>query len=234
MPGRVYVLTLTAPGAHRHKYRGQWCPCTPEGGVNLARWNGEAANRWNKFITDVRRSLGPVEYFAAKEVQKRGALHFHVPLRFDRPTRVRLSKLRALAIRHGFGHELVLDELSEHLDRGRGSADSSSWYVAKYVTKASGDREEVPFANRLTGEIGPGRWRLWTASRGWGLSMKRLRAIQAAWYQNELLDPSTGSTLSERSSTGGGAEGSALDLNTSCYAPGELAACSGDPLADLV
>lgn len=228
LPGRVYILTLTAPGSHRHKYRGGYCPCTPEGGVDLAKWNGEAANSWNKFITDVRRTFGGCEYFAAKEVQKRGALHFHVPIRFDQPTKVRISKLRALAIRHGFGHELVLDELTTDLEHGKGSVDGSAWYVAKYVTKAADERQEVPYISRVTGEIGPGRWRLWTASRGWGLTMKRLRAIQAEWARNAVHVQGRGPDAEARCNGSGGAVGTALDLNTPCYA---LARLLGFPIA---
>lgn len=207
-PGDGYFLTLTAPGNRAHTYRGQRCPCTPEEGVELATWNGECATRWNHFITDVRRSIGPCEYFAAKEVQERGALHVHALLRFERPTMVRASKLRALAIRHGFGHVMDL----QHQDPEQ--AERTARYLSKYVTKSSTERERAPFVHRLTGEVGPGRWRTWTGSRSWGLSMACVRAAQRAWIL-ELL-----STVGDRAAepTGAGAEG-ALDPRTVSYAP---------------
>lgn len=220
LPGRTYLLTLTAPGDRPHRYRGGWCPCTDAEGVDLARWNGEMANRWNKFVTDVRRSVGECEYLAAKEAQKRGALHLHVPIRFAGPARVRLSKLRALAIRHGFGHEVDLQELDDSA-----AAERTAGYVAKYVTKASGEREAVPFVHRVTGEVGPGRWRTWSASRGWGASMASVRLAQRRWWLGGgasgvgVHEPRQGGALAPTDSAGhGDAVGGALDPNTVSYA----------------
>lgn len=206
-PGDVFVLTLTAPGNGAHMYRGRRCPCTPEEGVDLATWNGEMATRWNHFITDVRRTIGECEYMAAKEVQKRGALHIHAPLRFTRPTTVRLSKIRALAIRHGFGHEVHLDPIAPE------RVDSACWYVSKYVSKSSTERDRAPFVHHQTGEVGPGRWRTWTSSRAWGSSMAAVKASQRAWILEQLSDVGD----REAEPTGAGAEG-ALDHRTASYA----------------
>lgn len=79
---RVYMLTLTAPGSGRHRRPdGTWCRCTPEGGVNPAEWNGTAGMRFNRFMQDLRRRLGDVQYAKAAEVQRRHLLHFHVLIR---------------------------------------------------------------------------------------------------------------------------------------------------------
>lgn len=219
LPGRTYLLTLTAPGTSPH-FIGRSsvvCPCTPREGVDLAQWNGTLGRRWNDFVTDVRRYIGHVEYFAAKEVQRRGALHLHVPLRFDAPVSVTVARLRVLAIRHGFGHEVDFQEIT---DAGRAAG-----YVAKYVSKAAGDREAVPFVHPVTGEVGGGRWRTWTCSRSWGSSMSSVRAAQRAWWQEQQASkvggPGTGEGGPSGSRTRGGpgdGGAGALDSNTSSYA----------------
>lgn len=213
LPGRTYMLTLTAPGdvPHRRGRSGIMCPCTPPGGVDLATWNGTMAQRWNHFVTDVRRSIGPCEYFAAKEAQKRGALHLHVPMRFDVPTRLSLARLRLLAIRHGFGHEVDVQEVTDD--------QRAAWYVAKYVTKASSERERVPFVHRHTGEVGPGRWRTWTASRRWGSSMASVRAAQRDWWSSAGASE-VGGPEAPKAPMAGDAGGGALDSNTGSYAGG--------------
>jgi hypothetical protein len=62
-------------------------------------------------VTDLRREPGvELEYFKATEVQRRGALHLHLPVRFRRPCRVGTRRLRELAMRWGFGHVINLVE----------------------------------------------------------------------------------------------------------------------------
>jgi hypothetical protein len=53
-------------------------------------------------------------------------------------------------------------------------------YVAKYVSKATDQRGEVPWdtVDSHTGEVvavPEARYRTWSASRGWGMTMKALR-----------------------------------------------------------
>ena len=84
---RVFMLTLTAPGERVHRRPdGRKCPCTGPGGTNLAEWNATAGKRFNKAVTYLRRRYGDVQYARAAEVQKRGALHFHVLVRPWRPS----------------------------------------------------------------------------------------------------------------------------------------------------
>lgn len=82
---RLYFVTLTAPGDRPHfiggRKSGRVCPCTAPEGVNLAEWNATAGARFNRVIQYLRRELGDVQYAKAAEVQKRGALHFHVLVR---------------------------------------------------------------------------------------------------------------------------------------------------------
>jgi hypothetical protein len=58
-PGeRIFLLTLTAPGARAHGLpNGELCPCTPIGGVDLATWNATCGRRWSDFMLYLRRSM---------------------------------------------------------------------------------------------------------------------------------------------------------------------------------
>jgi hypothetical protein len=198
-------VTLTAPGAVPHRLpHGALCPCTPPGGVDLARWNAELSRReradgklvpgrWNELVKALRREVGDdaLAYFRATEVQRRGALHLHVMLRRSdgRPLALDVGAVRRLALRYGFGHAVDVQPVAA------GHAD----YVAKYVSKAANDRQDVPWSgwkvtggrwvNRTTGEVceRPRRkvksyhpsYRTWTASRAWGRSMAEVRAAQS-------------------------------------------------------
>lgn len=202
--GDMLFMTFTAPGNRAHGRRGFVCPCTPAGGVDLGKWNGEAVHRWNRLQQAIERKWGvEFSYFKASEVQERGALHFHVLARMSKQVVIRESALRALAIRHGFGHSIDLQVKS-------GDGRSVGRYLAKYVSKAATERRSVPYVHRKTGERGPGRWRTWTASRDWGLTMAQVKADQVAW----MLEQRAGAEPEGRSPEAG-----ALDHKTMGYAP---------------
>lgn len=199
-------ITVTAPGEREHYLRsGAPCPCTPRGGVGLAGWNGQAAKAWNHLVTYLRREFDDdtVQVFRAAEVQSRGALHYHAILVREHGGPLVLSKrrLRQLALRWGFGHEVDVQPLeSRHVD-----------YAAKYVSKASTERARVPWrgvkrtggtvvVDPVTGELSrtprlevPSEvplFRTWTASRRWGLSMAYARAAAAHWAATVACLPS--------------------------------------------
>jgi hypothetical protein len=175
---RQYLLTLTAPGEGPH---GQWdpgfvrgsrdpCDCWRSG--ELSDWNPRASKCWNRLRGELVRAYGPVEFMRAVEVQQRGALHFHVLLRSSVPLDV--LAVQSLALAAGFGCNTDLREL----DRTRHAG-----YVSKYVTKAGDSRQSVPWradvVDLQTGEVrlmhtGP-TFRAWSASRGWGLTMRAIR-----------------------------------------------------------
>lgn len=218
-PDRAYFLTLTAPGAAPHRLpSGQRCPCTPVGGTDIGRWNGSSSVRWNRFLRDLRRLLGDLDYFRAVEVQRRGALHLHVILRLSALSRPpALSAIRRLAVHHGFGHSVDLQGLSAAaVDAAGGPAG----YVAKYVAKAADQRCDVPWrgTRRQQGRVVHDRhgevygyaypngdledrsrrvvfsmkptYRTWSASRGYGESMAAVRAAQSHWQAvMASLDP---------------------------------------------
>lgn len=203
-------LTLTAPGdAVHYDRRGNQCRCTPDGGIDLREWNANGAKRWNRFLRDLSVLIGcdivwtddhgkrhrkqGLVYFRATEVQRRGALHYHVLIRRSdkRPIRVKKSDIRKLALRHGFGHSVDVQRMQP----------GHAQYVAKYVAKASDQRDDVPWPtsrivrrvterlDETTGELYKrakmvrvmtvrATYRTWSASRAWGDSMKDVRLAQ--------------------------------------------------------
>lgn len=182
LPGdTVIMLTLTAPGDKLHGTpSGEVCACTPEGGVHLPSWNATASARWNRFCQDLRRLWGiHVQYFKATEVQRRGAIHYHVLIRFPaaRGTVIHLPTIRRLAIEHGFGHSVDIAQVVD---------DAAAGYVAKYASKAVDQRADLPWVNH-DGEVvkGQARYRVWTASRRWGLTMRMVKQDQAAWASEQ-------------------------------------------------
>lgn len=175
------MLTFTAPGTSRHRDKsspGQpWCSCTPEGGVDLAEWNASHSRRWNHLRTMIRREFPWVEFMRGVEVQTRGALHDHV-IAWSPARQWDVRVLRELAIRAGFGHEVDVAPCAPKSLR-------AAYYVSKYVTKACDVREQVAWAGDVvdldTGEISrgriPARYRTWSCSRNWGLTMKEIRVL---------------------------------------------------------
>lgn len=175
--GTVLFVTLTAPGNDQHFMpSGDACPCTPPGGVNLHEWNASSGLRWSRFVQQLRRETGiELQYFKGVEIQKRGAIHFHPLFRIPegRGGRHWVRDIRRIAMHHGFGHSVDATPIAD---------DKVAGYVAKYAAKACDDRDHIPWCDRKTGELrhGEGRYRTWSSSRSWGLSMKQVRSAQLA------------------------------------------------------
>lgn len=178
--GQVLMLTLTAPGDQQHSMpSGDVCPCTPIGGTNLAAWNATAGQRWTHLLLYLRRRYGDgLQYGKGHELQKRGAIHYHVLIRVPAKTAATMlrekKKIRAMAIERGFGHEV---DLVATRSEGAGV------YAAKYVSKACDQRDSMPWMDLTTGEIldGAPRFRPWSTSRRWGSTMKQQRASERLW-----------------------------------------------------
>lgn len=178
--GFLYLLTVTAPGERAHRDAtlpgAPPCPCTPVGGVDLGVWNRSHSARWNHLRTALRREYPDLEFMRGVEVQKRGALHDHALVWSPRP--LRQGVVKRLAMRAGFGHSTDLEPVMP-------GSRKAAYYISKYVTKACDQRESVPwvgeYVDRRTGEIKRGRidarYRTWSASRGWGLRMRDVRAL---------------------------------------------------------
>lgn len=212
--GTMAMLTFTAPsniGAHCYvkgcraldgECGHPLCSCTPIGGVDLAEWNASHSRRWNHLLTRIRREYPGVQFMRGVEVQDgkrggvgRGALHDHaIAWSPDRP--FDRKHLRSLAIAAGFGHEVDIAPAPPGSRR-------ASYYVSKYVTKACDSRADVPWVDDVvdttTGEITrasiQARYRTWSCSRSWGLTMREVRAA-AADYAATMRDRNALETLS--------------------------------------
>lgn len=89
----------------------------------------------------------------------------------------------------GFGHSVDLAPIT--------SSKQVAYYVSKYVTKATDSRADVPWLGDVidydTGEVTEGivdgRYRTWSMSRQWGLTMAAVRAEGLAFVleQQERL-----------------------------------------------
>lgn len=184
-PGQALMITLTAPGDDQHVMpSGEVCPCTRPGGVYLPEFNATITARTNRFLEALRRGEASplvrgrrrhldLEYFNARETQERLALHDHMLIRRTdgKALQLRTSDVRALAIKHGFGHSVKVRVvgLGKHGGSKARTAGGAAAYCAKYVSKTADVRPDVPWS-------GPRRqWRTWTCSRRWGQSMKALR-----------------------------------------------------------
>jgi hypothetical protein len=135
-------------------------------------------------MTLLRREAPDVQFMRGCEVQdgkrradRRGrqGLHDHVILRTRHALDERL--IRRLAIQAGYGHSVAMDDM--HPDSEREAS-----YVSKYISKSADARWSVPWradaVNVETGEVTrrlvKARFRTWSASRQWGVTMAQLRA----------------------------------------------------------
>lgn len=176
----AYFLTLTAPGEVEHSrwFQGkrpqarEACTCHQHG-LTLGMWNRQESACWNRLRTAMTRDASVV-FCGAVETQKRGALHRHLVLFSDVELDHRGVQEKALAA--GYGCVLDLQELS--------SPGQVARYLAKYVTKAAGDRQVVPWESLdpETGEVTGKRatYRLWSSSRSWGVTMRQIKAVMGA------------------------------------------------------
>jgi hypothetical protein len=116
------------------------------------------------------------------EVQRRGALHLHVIVWSSAP--LVIGQVHDVAVAAGFGCVLDLRPIRSGRDARHASYVTKS--VASYATKASDQRAEVPWARvvlvlddatgELTEHVNPDpTYRVWSASRGWGLTMRQIR-----------------------------------------------------------
>lgn len=183
--GYLYLLTLTAPAAEEHQ---QWvvgwdgkserpvCGCDEGLAAGLGVWNAAASSHWNRLRTSLKRLYPGLEYFKAVETQTRGAIHYHLPIWSGTP--MNAVEVQALALRAGFGCVIDLGAIATGDLR-------AAAYVSKYVSKATDTRDEVPWqadvVDEVTGEVRlmhtEARYRTWSASRGWGMTMRAVREM---------------------------------------------------------
>lgn len=189
------MLTLTAPGTTEG--HGRWvpeglpdevrrrlfadraeCSCHRSLGAGLGDWNASAGACWNRLRTALARLYPGIQFLRSAEVQKRGAIHYHVILATREP--LELLAVQGKALEAGFGCTLDYAPITD--------ARRAAYYVSKYVTKSVDSRDDVPWVapvvDEQTGEIRRVRtaatFRAWSSSREWGLTMREIRDALAA------------------------------------------------------
>ncbi len=225
-PDGFFFVTLTAGGeADGLEWDRDRCghspgECSGDKGcvveaVPMAQWNASAPQRWSWFVTEMRRQLKrPLQFCGSWEVQARGALHRHVLVWCPGVTQRRFrAAVRLCSRRYDFGRQFDVQSIKGTDAR---EVARKAGYCAAYCTKG-GDRAES--LNMSTGEIKRGGYRPWSASRGWGQTMKAIREEQVAWVQERLA-----AALSPASEAAGPGGAAALDLEPVIYAtfPGSV------------
>jgi hypothetical protein len=206
-----YFLTLTAPGEREHLrwYQGrrpatrERCGCH-EHGLTDGQWNRQESGCWNRLRTALTDRMRVI-FVGAVETQDRGLLHRHLMLFVD--DELTHEQVQQLALAAGYG--CVMD-----LEPVRSSAKAAR-YVSKYVTKSSGDRAVVPWEvlDPETGELLGKRatYRLWSASRAWGVTMREIRATAALQARARALYLRELGELLASETAGSGTEGTSGD-----------------------
>jgi hypothetical protein len=183
--GFTYFLTLSAPGENEHRRWRQGkggkdrpqCDCHRVWEqMSKGDWNKQESACWNRLRLSLSRLAGgSLTYIGSVEVQERGMLHRHLVINSPRPFTP--AEVGALALVAGYGcvHDLQVIQ----------DAQKAAWYISKYVTKSSGDRNNVHWRAEVpdqeTGELvlmeTVPTFRTWSAARSWGFTLKGLRDI---------------------------------------------------------
>ena len=179
--GHQGMLTVTAPTLDEHlSWVVGWdgrtarpvCGCASIMVGGLGSWNASAGKRWNVLRGAIARLYPGLVFLRAVEVQERGAIHLHVIVWTPEP--LVLTEIQPLAVAAGFG--CVIDFQPAKAGDTRQAA-----YVSKYVTKATDQRGEVPWdvVDVESGEVvavPDAKYRTWSCSREWGLTMRAVEA----------------------------------------------------------
>lgn len=168
VPGRSFMVCVTCPTekAHqrvdptagklpdgRHNYVPRpgagarpACPCPGHlPSMGMARWNALAGKCWNRLRTTLSRRYGDFAFIRFPEVQKRGALHFHILVRVQGALDPHVVQDAALAA--GFGCAVDVQEVS---------GQRAVMYVSKYVSKSAAARAGCPWIAPRKVSAGPG------------------------------------------------------------------------------
>jgi hypothetical protein len=191
----LYLLTVTCPSTQAHR---RWVPpehyrkgmrrpdCSCHQGVTVEDWNPEAGGHWNRLRTSLRRLDPALEFARVTEVQDgsrggtaRGALHHHTVLAATQLLDV--DQVQELVTGSGYGCVMDL----QRIEVTKGLEHYLTKTLGGYLTKAADSRTTVPWrvtkVDQQTGEIvkdypGKATYRTHSESRGWGLTVKAIKA----------------------------------------------------------
>lgn len=225
--GSTSFVTLTAPGVDVLPWDRSRCSHGPEVGCSgsigcrvdtaaAAEWNATAPKRWSYFRQYLERWFGlEVAVIGSWETQERGALHRHAVVRFNGVVgekRLRVA-VRSFSARYGFGSRVAKDAVQIITDPKR-----AAYYIAKYATKSADARPVTPFLDRCSGDMFAGRYRSWSSSRNWGVTIASVWAAQRAW----ALGGGVAGASAPNAGAHAGAVGAGLDLNAESSTGGGL------------
>jgi hypothetical protein len=121
---------------------------TSPGGEDPETTYVEFPKRWHRLITPIRRTYGPIEYYAVVERQLRGAAHIHIVYRGPYIPQKWLSRN---ARECSFGKVADIRKAPRNIAR----------YLAKYLTKELADPKAAPprYFRRVRVSQGWSDWR---------------------------------------------------------------------------
>jgi len=135
---------------------------TAPGDVDVQEWNATASERWHNFMTILRRTYPSIQYWRVAELQRRGAIHFHILFRGVRF--LPANRLRGIARAVGFGGWVGVRRCAKY----RYGANGGARYFGKYLLKS--------FPTKL------GVSKLVTYSQGWRVTwVSQKRASTGKW-----------------------------------------------------
>lgn len=115
---RLRVMFVTAPG----------------GELDCEAWNEGASGRWHHLFTLMRQHFASaeLEFWKVGELQRRGAIHYHVVVRSRVPIYISHGLLQRLAMMAGFGQVCGVEGVRPYAQPVR----VILAYLGKYLTKA--------------------------------------------------------------------------------------------------
>ena len=183
--GRVWLVTVTAPGADLLPWDGRTIETAAAN-----EWNRTAAARWRELhrraYQATRREFGPdVLQTLARvwQLQKRGALHVHLVLGFDSALEVAAARFYVACLRErnrefGFGY---VDARDRDGRTGRSTV-MEPRRAAGYLSRYLGESAQLLGAIAL---VFRPRQMIWVANRlkrASGVTMRRLRRARYLWW----------------------------------------------------
>lgn len=179
--GKVWLLTVTAPGADLLP----WDPDTSQVEQHAAHeWNRSAAKRWRELHRWARQATERAGFevsFLARvwQLQRRGVLHLHLVVGVESPAehaaaRYYVAKLRERSAEFGFG---FIDARDRDGKTGRSTL-LEPYKAANYLSRYLGESGQLVSALRLTERPSRLIWISRELTSKSTVTMRRLRRVR--------------------------------------------------------
>lgn len=184
--GRVWMITVTAPGADVLPWDGRNVePAAAE------LWNMTAARRWRELhrraYQATKREFGPDALRTLARVwqlQSRGVLHTHLVVGFDSPLEVAAARFYVACLRErtrefGFGNIDARDRVGR---KGRRPTVMEPHRAAGYLSRYLSESSQLVQAIRLAARPRQLIWVSPALKAASGVTMRRLRRARFLWW----------------------------------------------------